>query len=920
MFRTSLLIALTAAFLGCKDKSEPEDTGDPGVDPVDADGDGFAEEDDCDDSNAAINPDADEVCDSVDNNCDGDVDEGVTSTFYADGDGDGFGDIDSSTDACAAPSGYTADDTDCDDTRLDINPDADEVCDEADNNCDGEIDEDTATDATTWYADVDSDGYGDDKDAIVSCTAPKGYIEQGGDCDDSDGAYNPGAEESDCADPNDYNCDGSVGYADDDGDGWAACEECDDSDKSINPDGTEICDGADNDCDGDIDEDDAIDAGTWYGDGDGDGYGDAATTTLACEAPSGYVANDTDCDDADADQFPGADEYCNAEDDDCDGTVDEDDAIDASTWYADTDGDFFGDASSTTAACLKPTGYVADDTDCDDSDVTVNPDAIEECDTVDNDCDGTVDEDDAIDADTWYRDADSDGFGNLDNTTISCDQPTGYLADSTDCNDANNSINPDADEECDSVDNDCDGDTDEDDAIDADTWYRDADTDGYGDTSVTAVSCSSPSGYVGNDDDCDDSDSSISPAATEVCDEIDNDCDGDIDDDDSNLDASTTMTWYSDVDGDGYGSTTFTLDRCAQPTNYVADDTDCDDSDADVYPGAPDEVYHDGVDQDCDDFDGYTIDYLIAGDLIITEIMANPDAVTDANGEYFEFYNASGVDVNIDGLVFTDNSSSDTVEETLVIDADSYAVFAINGNYSSNGGIDADFDWSGPALSNSGDVITLSYDGTTFDEVNYSGWTVTAGVSMSLDPSADATDNDDEAFWCEATTTYGDGDYGTPGDENDECPVETYNVGNDVEFSGSGNLAANYLLGSPLNVPDDVTIDMFSVIVKSGSGNFKMALYSDSGGAPDALVAETGSTAISGSGTYSFDITDVAITAGDYWIMMLSDTSSIYLAYTTSTTETVAYINHSFSSSLPDPFGTASTYTGQEFNIYLTVY
>ncbi len=806
MFRTSLLIALTAAFLGCKDKSEPEDTGDPGVDPVDADGDGFAEEDDCDDSNAAINPDADEVCDGVDNNCDGDVDEGVTSTFYADGDGDGFGDIDSSTDACAAPSGYTADDTDCDDTRLDINPDADEVCDEADNNCDGEIDEDTATDATTWYADVDSDGYGDDKDAIVSCTAPKGYIEQGGDCDD-----------------------------------------------------------------------------------------------------------------ADADQFPGADEYCNAEDDDCDGTVDEDDAIDASTWYADTDGDFFGDASSTTAACLKPTGYVADDTDCDDSDVTVNPDAIEECDTVDNDCDGTVDEDDAIDADTWYRDADSDGFGNLDNTTISCDQPTGYLADSTDCNDANNSINPDADEECDSVDNDCDGDTDEDDAIDADTWYRDADTDGYGDTSVTAVSCSSPSGYVGNDD-CDDSDSSISPAATEVCDEIDNDCDGDIDDDDSNLDASTTMTWYSDVDGDGYGSTTFTLDRCAQPTNYVADDTDCDDSDADVYPGAPDEVYHDGVDQDCDDFDGYTIDYLIAGDLIITEIMANPDAVTDANGEYFEFYNASGVDVNIDGLVFTDNSSSDTVEETLVIDADSYAVFAINGNYSSNGGIDADFDWSGPALSNSGDVITLSYDGTTFDEVNYSGWTVTAGVSMSLDPSADATDNDDEAFWCEATTTYGDGDYGTPGDENDECPVETYNVGNDVEFSGSGNLAANYLLGSPLNVPDDVTIDMFSVIVKSGSGNFKMALYSDSGGAPDALVAETGSTAISGSGTYSFDITDVAITAGDYWIMMLSDTSSIYLAYTTSTTETVAYINHSFSSSLPDPFGTASTYTGQEFNIYLTVY
>ena len=815
MFRTPLILALALTLAACGDKPEGDDSGEPPDTTTDADGDGFSDGDDCDDTDAAINPDADEVCDTVDNNCDGTIDEGVTAAYYADADSDGYGDADASVDACELPSGYVENSDDCNDADTSVSPDGEEVCDGVDNDCDDSTDEDDAADALTWYVDTDSDGYGDDKDTRIACEQPKGYVDVAEDCDDTDKRYNPGAAEEDCTDPEDYNCDGSVGYADADSDGFAACEECDDTDETINPDGIEICDGDDNDCDGDTDEDDATDASTWYADTDTDGYGDADTDTVACNQPSGYVSDDTDCDDADTAINPSATEYCHGEDDNCDGDTDEDTAADALTWYADTDADFFGDPDTSMLSCQRPSGYSADDTDCDDTDAAINPDADEECDTVDNNCDGDIDEDTAIDADTWYRDADVDGYGNPDLTTDSCSQPSGYLADDSDCDDANNDINPDADEECDTVDNDCDGDTDEDDAIDASTWYGDGDSDGYGEDADAALSCDAPTGYVSAGGDCDDGDSGTNPGATEVCDGSDNDCDSATDDADSSLDTTTTTTWYSDVDGDTYGSTTFTLDRCDQPTNYVADDTDCDDSDADVYPGAPDEVYHDGIDQDCDGFDGYTLDDLSAGDLVITEIMPNPDAVNDSVGEYFEIYNASGLEVDVNGLELADNASSDTVSETVVVAADGYLVFAINGDSTINGGIDADFDWSGPALSNSGDIITLTYGSVTFDEVDYSGWSVSAGISLSIDPAyMDMDANDYGPHWCEASSTYGDGDSGTPGDANDDCGF-TYSAAVDIQplmdsyctrcHSGGGASA-----GLDLSDVWDVTVEMTS--------------------------------------------------------------------------------------------------------------
>ena len=108
---------------------------------ADAGGDGYASNVDCNDADAAINPGATEICDGIDNNCDGNIDEAGGATWYADADGDTYGDAASTTVSCDTPAGYVADNTDCNDGNDAINPAATEVCDGVDNNCDGNIDE-----------------------------------------------------------------------------------------------------------------------------------------------------------------------------------------------------------------------------------------------------------------------------------------------------------------------------------------------------------------------------------------------------------------------------------------------------------------------------------------------------------------------------------------------------------------------------------------------------------------------------------------------------------------------------------------------------------------------------------------------------------------------------------------------------------
>ncbi len=165
----------------------------------DGDGDGYVVPADCDDTNPAINPGADEACgDGIDNDCDGTIDEDCA--VCTDNDGDGF----------YAQSGCGTD-LDCDDSNSSVNPVATEVCDGIDNDCDGVIDED-GLDQTSYYIDNDGDGYGDPTTAVLACDPPGGYVAFGGDCDDANAAVHPGADE--ICDGFDNDCNTAIDQAD----------------------------------------------------------------------------------------------------------------------------------------------------------------------------------------------------------------------------------------------------------------------------------------------------------------------------------------------------------------------------------------------------------------------------------------------------------------------------------------------------------------------------------------------------------------------------------------------------------------------------------------------------------------------------------------------------------------------------------
>ena len=203
------------------------------------------------------------------------------------------------------------------------------------------------------------------------------YTELEGDCDDTDEDIHPGAFEYENGIDDD--CDGDVdeGTAafDDDGDGYTeAAGDCDDTDAEIYPFATEVCDGVDNDCSGETDGADAIDGVTYYHDVDGDGFGNGLASLTACETPDGYVLDNTDCNDVDSTAYPGADEYCDGVDNNCDGFTDEEGAVGCYNLHQDLDDDGYGSSLPSVCLCSPAGDYTSPfSSDCYDYNADANP-------------------------------------------------------------------------------------------------------------------------------------------------------------------------------------------------------------------------------------------------------------------------------------------------------------------------------------------------------------------------------------------------------------------------------------------------------------------------------------------------------------------------------------------------------------------
>lgn len=232
-------------------------------------------------------------------------------------------------------------------------------------------------------------------------------------------------------------------------------------------------------------------------------------------------------------------------------------------------------------------------------------------------------------------------------------------------------------------------------------------------------------------------------------------------------------------------------------------------------------------------------DSLNPGDLVITEFMQNPSAVSDADGEWFEIYNATARTIDIEGIVLDDGSNQLTVTGTggsFPVPGFSYLVVGKNDitddqDSDYNGGLSVDIIFDNMSLSNSSDTVTIfAADGTTvIDEVSWDdgatfpdGNGAAAMFGGEFDPATD--DNADGSFWCKAITPYGAGDLGTPGSANDACPQPTVTTIYDIQDQTSAD-AANE--GFPLILEDVVVtaIDGGNLFVQEPAGGQYSGIY-----------------------------------------------------------------------------------------------
>jgi hypothetical protein len=602
---------------------------------------------DCDAPSASA-----EQCNNIDDDCDGQTDEGVPAAecFFENAEGKCPGNTEcvAGETTCTAPAASK------------------EVCDGKDNDCDGDTDEgfaDTDNDGDADCLDLDQDGDGlpNLTDNCPLDPNPEQFDSDGdevGDvCDDDDDGDGVPDGVDNCptiANPQQQDLDadglGNSCDDDDDGDNDPDATDCSPLDPAISISGTETCGPADEDCDGSTNEVGAIGCTDYFKDADKDGVGDATDKQCSCAPVAPYTALvGGDCNDLEASVGPGGSEKCDGLDNDCDGDIDEPGATGCLSFLFDGDGDGYGQSGVSQCRCAPGAGYTATaGGDCVDDSSAINPGVSEQCNGFDDNCNSAIDEEGANGCLVYHLDIDTDGFGQTASAKCLCG-PSGQFSAiiAGDCNDLAPETNPAQTEKCGGADENCNGVANEVGAVGCQVYFADSDKDTFG-AGAGACLCEASATFTAtNSSDCDDLDSAVNPAAGEICDGKDNNCAAGTDE-------------GCDDDGDDFCDSAMTTVVPAPPA-CPNGGGDCDDTKASVRPGATeicnglDDNCGSGIDEGCNaDGDAFCKVGAVVSVPPPPICPSGPGDCQDNNGAIFpgalDDPDINGVDADCDGI------------------------------------------------------------------------------------------------------------------------------------------------------------------------------------------------------------------------------------------------------------------------------